>query len=249
MTKEFLLFPAIDLRHGKVVRLSEGDPSRQTRYSDSPAGVAREWLNDGAKWLHVINLDGALEGDAFSNREALVDILKSAKEHGAFVQYGGGIRSLDIAQELIDLGVQRVILGTLAVAQPDIVQQAVARWGSERVAVSLDARGSEVMVRGWRESGAVDIWTVAAHLKSAGLKWLIFTDVSRDGMQTGFNRDTTFELAWQSGLDVIAAGGVRSIDDILSAKQAFLGGIILGRALYEGNVDLKEAFERVQNAG
>ncbi len=246
---EFMIFPAIDLRQGRVVRLSEGDPNRQTRYSDQPAEIARAWLQAGAKWLHVINLDAALGEEDSLNRAALQEILQTAGEFEAKVQYGGGVRDLETAEQLLNLGVQRVILGTLAIRQPELVQQAIEKWGIDRVAVSLDARGSEVMVRGWQENSQTDIWTAAHHLKECGLRWLVYTDVSRDGMQTGFNLETTFDLAWQSGLDVIASGGVRSIEDVQAARQACLAGIILGRALYEGKLDLQDAIERYQYAG
>jgi len=246
---EFVIFPAIDLRHGRVVRLSEGDPNRQTRYSDQPAEIARAWLKAGASWLHVINLDAALGEDDSLNRVALREILQTTGGLGAKVQYGGGVRGLEAVEQLLNLGVQRVILGTLAVSQPELGQQAIEKWGSERVAVSLDARDGKVLVRGWQENSGLDVPETARQLKVLGLEWLVYTDVSRDGLQTGYNRPVTRALAEQSGLRVIASGGVRSDEDIAAARQAGLAGIILGRALYERKIDLKEALVRYGHAG
>ena len=245
----FTIFPAIDLRQGKVVRLSEGDPARQTDYSENPVETARNWLDAGAKWLHVVNLDAALGEDETLNRTALNGILKTAHECKAAVQYGGGIRSLATAQELLDMGVQRIIFGTLAATQPDQLQEALQRWGVERVAVSLDARGRDVLVRGWQDNSHLDLLDMAGNLKAGGLQWLVYTDVARDGLQSGFNQSVTLELARQSRLKVIASGGVCSLEEVTAAQQAGLAGIILGRALYEGNINLKEAITRYQNAG
>lgn len=237
MTTDFIVFPAIDLRQGQVVRLKEGDPSRQTRYSSDPAQVAERWLQAGASWLHVINLDGAFEQPDARNRQALAAILKTAKKYQARVQFGGGLRSLEAVAAAFDLGVDRAILGTLVIEQPDLLPQALVRWGAERIAVSLDAREGQVHARGWQQATGRSALSLAAAFQQAGLRWLIFTDIARDGLQTGLNLAATVELARATGLKVIASGGVASLEDIHNARQAGLAGVITGRALYEAAID------------
>ncbi len=232
----FTIYPAIDLRGGKVVRLKEGDPARMTSYSDDPAETARKWLGMGAQWLHVVNLDGAFgEGDN-ANRAALESILKL----GARVQFGGGIRSMDAIADVLKLGVSRAILGTIAIEQPAIVADALTRFGAEQIAVGIDARDGLVRTRGWKDNSGVSAIDLALQMQTVGLGTVIFTDVSRDGLGSGLNIPSTRELAERSGLDVIASGGVHTIDDVIAAKDAGLAGCIIGRALYDGTVDLKE---------
>jgi phosphoribosylformimino-5-aminoimidazole carboxamide ribotide isomerase len=237
---EFIPFPAIDLRHGQVVRLKEGDPERQTAYSSDPAAAAERWLAAGAMWLHVVNLDGAFDESQAANREALAAILRAAGKYGAQVQFGGGLRTMDGVAQAFDLGVGRAILGTLAVEQPHVLAELVARWGKERVGVSLDARGGLVQVRGWKEGTNVLANDAAKELKQSGLEWLVFTDIARDGLQSGINLTATVDLARSSGLKVIASGGVRGREDVRAARKAGLAGIIAGRALYEGALGIKE---------
>jgi len=237
---EFTVYPAIDLRKGQVVRLKEGDPNRQTAYSDDPAATAERWLAAGAGWLHVVNLDGAFEQADGSNRTALAAILAVAQRSGARVQFGGGLRSLEGIQQALELGVSRAILGTLAVEQPEVLAQALARWGSQCVGASLDSRDGLVMVRGWQQSTPLRAVDAAQSLKAAGLDYLVFTDIARDGLQSGLNLEATINLAQASGLRVIASGGVRGAEDIQAARQAGLAGAIIGRALYEGSIRLEE---------
>ena len=235
----FTIYPAIDLRGGKVVRLKEGDPARMTSYSDDPAETARRWLNMGAAWLHVINLDGAFGESDHANRAALESILK----RGARVQFGGGMRSLDAVDAALSLGVSRVVLGTIAIEQPDVVAAALKRFGAERIAVGIDARDGLVRTRGWKDNSGVSALDLALQIRDVGVGTVIFTDVSRDGLGSGLNIAATQELSKRSGLDVIASGGVHTIDDVLAAKDAGLAGTIIGRALYEGTIDLKSALE------
>ncbi|MDO9300395.1 MAG: 1-(5-phosphoribosyl)-5-[(5-phosphoribosylamino)methylideneamino]imidazole-4-carboxamide isomerase [Anaerolineales bacterium] len=235
----FTIYPAIDLRGGKVVRLKEGDPARMTAYSDDPAETAKRWLAMGAKWLHVVNLDGAFgEGDD-ANRIALESILRL----GARVQFGGGMRSLNSAAHALNLGVSRVVLGTLAVEQPDVVKSALEKFGMDKIAVGIDARDGVARVRGWQSDGGISATDLALQMRMLGLRTIIFTDVSRDGMGHGLNISATRELADVSGMDVIASGGVHTIEDVLAARDAGLAGTIIGRALYEGTIDLKVALE------
>ncbi len=235
----FTIYPAIDLRGGKVVRLKEGDPSRMTSYSDDPAETARKWLGMGAQWLHVVNLDGAFgEGDN-ANRVALESILKL----GARVQFGGGIRSMDAIADVLKSGVSRAILGTIAIEQPAIVADALTRFGTEQIAIGIDARDGLVRTRGWKDNSGVSAIDLALQMRTVGLCTVIFTDVSRDGLGSGLNIPSTRELAERSGLDVIASGGVHTIDDVIAAKDAGLAGCIIGRALYDGTVDLGKALQ------
>jgi phosphoribosylformimino-5-aminoimidazole carboxamide ribotide isomerase len=236
-----MIYPAIDLRGGKVVRLKEGDPARMTSYSDDAGETARRWLGMGAKWLHVVNLDGAFgEGD-LANQQALLSILKAAKEFEASVQFGGGMRSLDAVSQALSLGVTRAILGTIAIEEPNVVRDALSRFGAEHIAVGIDARDGLVRTRGWKDNSGVAALDLAVQMRDLGLRTVIFTDVSRDGLGSGLNIPSTRELAAHSGLDVIASGGVHTIDDVLAARDAGLAGCIIGRALYDGTIDLREA--------
>jgi len=233
----FTIYPAIDLRGGRVVRLKEGDPTRMTSYSDDPAETARRWLEAGARWLHVVNLDGAFGENDAANRLALETILKL----DARVQFGGGIRSLDAVEHAIELGVSRVVLGTIAIEQPDVVSNALEKFGAEKIEVGIDARAGLVRVRGWRDNSGVSAADLALQMRTLGLRTVIFTDVSRDGLGSGLNIPSTRELAEATGLDVIASGGVHTLEDVKAAKDARLAGCIIGRALYEGTIDLKDA--------
>jgi phosphoribosylformimino-5-aminoimidazole carboxamide ribotide isomerase len=235
----FTIYPAIDLRGGKVVRLKEGDPARMTSYSDDPVETAKRWIDAGTSWLHVVNLDGAFGESDNANRDALELILKL----GVRVQFGGGMRSLESIEAALSLGVSRVILGTIAIEQPDIVRDALTRFDAERIAVGIDARDGLVRTRGWKDNSGVPALDLALQMTSFGLATVIFTDVSRDGLGSGLNIPATRELSEKSGLDVIASGGVHMIDDVKAAKDAGLAGCIIGRALYDGTVDLKRALQ------
>lgn len=233
----FIVYPAIDLRGGKVVRLKECDPARMTDYSADPVETAQRWLDAGANWLHVVNLDGAFGESDPANRSALEAILKL----GAQVQFGGGIRSLDAIAEALDLGVSRVVLGTIAIEQPDVVTDALKRFGVKKIAVGIDARDGLVRTRGWKDDSGISANDLALQMRTLGLATVIFTDIRRDGLGSGLNIPSTRELAEVSGLDVIASGGVHTLDDVMAAKGAGLAGCIIGRALYDGTVDLEEA--------
>ena len=234
-----IIYPAIDLRGGKVVRLKEGDPARMTAYSDDPAEMARKWLGMGAAWLHVVNLDGAFGESDDANRSALEAILKL----GAQVQFGGGMRSLDAVENAIELGVSRVVLGTIAIEQPKVVIAALKKFGPEKIAVGIDARDGLVAVRGWKSDTGILAKNMALQMRTVGLRTVIFTDIRRDGLGSGLNIPSTRELADVSGLDVIASGGVHTLDDVIAARDAKLSGAIIGRALYEGTIDLEKALQ------
>jgi phosphoribosylformimino-5-aminoimidazole carboxamide ribotide isomerase len=241
--KPFTIYPAIDLRAGRVVRLKEGDPTRQTTYSSDPARTARNWLEAGARWLHVVNLDGAFEENDTQNHAALHAILDTAKGFDARVQFGGGIRSIKSVERALDLDVSRVVLGTIAIEQPQVVADAIETFGPERIAVGIDARDGFVRVRGWQSDSGIPAADLALQMRDTGVRTVICTDISRDGLGSGLNIPSTRALADASGLEVIASGGVHTIDDVIAAREADLAGVIIGRALYEGTIDLKEALE------
>lgn len=239
----FTIYPAIDLRGGKVVRLKEGDPARQTQYSDEPAETARRWFEEGARWLHVVNLDGAFGENDTANQAALRAILETANRFGGEVQFGGGIRSIDMVRGVLALGVSRAVLGTIAIEEPQLVTDALKEFGAEKIAVGIDAREGFVRVRGWQSQSQVQASELALQMKTFGVKTVIFTDISRDGLGSGLNIAATRELANRSDLDVIASGGVHTLGDVLAAREANLAGVIVGRALYEGTIDLKMALK------
>jgi phosphoribosylformimino-5-aminoimidazole carboxamide ribotide isomerase len=241
--QKFTVYPAIDLRGGRVVRLVEGDPARQTVYGDDPAQVARSWLEAGASWLHVVNLGGAFGESAQANLSALQSILGTIAAHkpSAWVQFGGGLRSLPDIESALQAGVQRVMLGTIAVESPHIVAQALERFGAGRIGLALDARQGRVHIRGWAQSAAVDPIELGKYLYASGLRTCAYTDIARDGGGGGIHIEATQRFARATGLSVIASGGAASIEDVRRVRQAGLSGIIIGRALYEGHIDLKEA--------
>jgi phosphoribosylformimino-5-aminoimidazole carboxamide ribotide isomerase len=241
----FTIYPAIDLRGGKVVRLKEGDLERMTMYSDDPTETAQRWLSMGAAWLHVVNLDGAFGESDNANRSELESILKL----GAQVQFGGGLRSLDAIERALGLGVSRVVLGTIAIERLDVVVAALKKFGNKKIAIGIDARNGLVRVRGWKAEGGISATDLALQMRTVGLSTVIFTDIRRDGLGGGLNIPSTRELADVSGLEVIASGGVHTLDDVMAAREAKLSGVIIGRALYEGTIDLKEALNGVENAG
>jgi phosphoribosylformimino-5-aminoimidazole carboxamide ribotide isomerase len=241
--RTFTIYPAIDLRAGRVVRLQEGDPARQTTYGDDPAQVAEKWLGAGAHWLHVVNLDGAFDENDTSNHAALRAILETAKQFNVQIQFGGGIRALSMVENALKLGVHRVILGTIAIEQPQVIADAVENFGTDKIAIGIDARDGLVRVRGWQSNSGILATDLALQMREAGVRTVVFTDISRDGLGRGLNITSTQALAVASGVDVIASGGVHTLDDVTAAREANVAGVIIGRALYEGTIDLKEALE------
>ena len=243
------IYPAIDLRDSKVVRLAQGDLQRQTVYGSDPAGVARRWIEAGAQWLHIVNLSGAFTGSAArgwdaseieKNLTALQSILQEINNQ-AKVQFGGGLRSLDDVEKVLAMGVTRAILGTVAVESPELITRAVERFGADRVGVSIDARDNVVRVRGWTAGSNLTPTMLGKALVKQGIRTVVYTDISRDGVGTGVNIPATRRLARKTGLLIIASGGVASLDDVIRARDANLDGIIIGRALYDGRIDLEEA--------
>ncbi len=244
MTGEFVVYPAIDLKGGRCVRLRQGDPDRETVYSDSPAEMAAEWVSQGAKWLHVVNLDGAFGNEASAiNRQRLYEI----RQHvDVPIQFGGGIRNLRDILTALELGATRVVLGTVAVEKPSEVKEALDYFGEERIVVGIDARGGVVAVRGWQESAGVDALSLAKQMAEMGVRRVVYTDIARDGMLAGVNVASTLRLAEETGLEVIASGGVASLEDVrrlAALRDRGVVGVIIGQALYTGAVSLREALE------
>ncbi|MBK6328704.1 MAG: 1-(5-phosphoribosyl)-5-[(5-phosphoribosylamino)methylideneamino]imidazole-4-carboxamide isomerase [Chloroflexi bacterium] len=240
----FTIYPAIDLRNGRVVRLQYGDPNKQTVFSDDPAAMGRQWLAAGAEWLHVVNLDGAFDEAGAANWAALPQLTQL----GAQVQFGGGIRALADVARALDAGAARVILGTTAVENPALVAEAIAQFGAERIVVGIDARDGRVKTRGWLHDTAVTPAQLGQQMKESGVQTIIYTDISRDGVLTGVNAAATAQLAQATGLRVIASGGVAALDDITRcAALAGQGvvGVITGRAIYDGRLDLHTAFQTI----
>jgi phosphoribosylformimino-5-aminoimidazole carboxamide ribotide isomerase len=232
-----------------VVRLEQGDLQRMTDYGDDPVETASRWLEAGARWLHVVNLDGAFGEADPENQKALAGILQCAGRRGAGVQFGGGLRSIAAIESAFTLGITRAVLGTLAVEEPEALAQALGRFGAERIAVGIDARDGQVQVRGWTAGSPLSAPELAARLHALGLRTVIFTEVSRDGTGRGLDVAATRALAERSGLDVIASGGVRSSEDIRAARRAGLAGVIIGRALYEGSLNLTDVLQENRYAG
>jgi len=235
--REWRVYPAIDLRRGRVVRLVQGDPGRETKYADDPLSVARRWQDAGAEWLHVVNLDGAFGERSRENQAALECILTIELR----IQFGGGLRNLKSLRRALDLGVSRVVVGTAAVENPALVETALQAFGPERIAVAIDARKGRVRTHGWKQAASTTAIELAQQWVGKGVRWAIFTDVSRDGMGSGLNVAVTAQLAQVTGLHVIASGGVASLEDVQRAYEADLSGVIIGRALYEGQVALGDA--------
>lgn len=236
----FTIYPAIDLRQGAVVRLQQGDPERQTLFSIDPAQTARQWFEAGASWLHVVNLDGAFGDADRKNQEAIQTIVSEAERLGGKIQLGGGLRNISAIRSTLGSGIQRVVLGTLAAEQPELLAQMIAEFGTERIAAGVDAENSLVKVRGWQQATDQSAFDLVSELASAGLEWLVFTDIARDGVGSGLNIESTALLAQTTGLKVIASGGVRDERDIQQARQANCAGVIIGRALYDGRLSITQ---------
>lgn len=237
-----IVYPAIDIRGGKVVRLKQGDPAQQTVHADDPVAVARRWAEAGAAWLHVVNLDGAL-GEAAGNLETLARMA----ELNLPIEFGGGLRSLDDAGQVLESGAARVILGTMIVKEPSLAGEAVRAFGAEAVAVALDARDGMVATHGWQQVSGWSAVELGKRLAGLGVKHALYTDISRDGELSGVNVPATATLARETGLAVIASGGVASLSDIVALRQAGnIAGVIIGKALYTGAVDLADAIRVAQ---
>jgi phosphoribosylformimino-5-aminoimidazole carboxamide ribotide isomerase len=231
-----IIYPAIDIRGGKCVRLVEGDFNRETVFDQDPADAARRWEAMGATHIHVVDLDGARSGEPV-NLDAIQRIRTSVS---AKIQVGGGIRSIEHAQALVELGVDRIILGSAIVSSPDIVRDIAGAFPG-RVAAGLDARDGRLATDGWLEQSNVLATDAARDLIRLGISTIIYTDIRRDGTLAGPNLDALREMIAIEGAEIIASGGIGTVDDVRAVADAGAAGVIIGRALYDGRVDLKEA--------
>ena len=234
------IFPAIDLRGGQVVRLYQGDYDQETVYAADPCAVARDFLAAGARHLHVVDLDGAKDG-TLANFDTIAAI---AGQGGLYIEVGGGIRDEDRIRRYLDLGVGRCILGTIAVKDFAFTERMAKKYG-DRIAVGVDARDGFVAVSGWKELSAERGVDFCRRLRDAGVKTVIYTDISRDGAEQGTNLDLYRELAEIEGLDITASGGVSSIEELRELQAIGTKAAILGKALYTGRLDLKTVMEEV----
>lgn len=232
------LYPAIDLVQGKAVRLFKGDYAQMTIYSDDPVSVARDFQAAGAKHIHLVDLEGAKSGIP----ENLTTIRKIISETDLFVEVGGGIRNLDTVAVYLDAGVSRVILGTAAVTDPAFLEAALQKYG-EKIAVGVDLKDGFVAIKGWTETSELTVDEFFARMEALGVKTIICTDISRDGVMKGTNRELYRDLSRKYAIDLIASGGVSSLEDVQALADMKLHGAIIGKAYYVGAIDLKEAIE------
>lgn len=231
-----LIFPAIDLYDGKAVRLYKGDYNQMTVYSEKPPELAEAFRAAGATHMHLVDLEGAKTGET-PNLETIRRIRAAVP---LFIEVGGGIRSMDIAARYLDAGIDRVILGTAAVTDPTFLRAAVSKYG-EKIAVGVDIRDGKVAIRGWTEKSAFDAFDFCRELQKIGVRTIICTDVSKDGAMQGTNRALYGELSKALNLDIIASGGVSTLEDINALRALNLCGAIIGKAYYTGAIDLREA--------
>ncbi|MCM3787356.1 1-(5-phosphoribosyl)-5-[(5-phosphoribosylamino)methylideneamino]imidazole-4-carboxamide isomerase [Domibacillus indicus] len=237
----FTIYPAIDMRGGKCVRLVQGDYNQETIYGDSPFDMAKSFVEQGAEWIHMVDLDGAKDGQRVND----TFVIEAAQKLNAKVQIGGGIRTEEDVKHYLDNGVDRVIIGSLAVKEPELVKQWLRTYG-EKIAIGLDAKNGFVATHGWLETSSVKAVDLAKEFAEAGAETFIFTDIANDGMLSGPNVEATAELARETGKSVIASGGVSSLDDLRALakwKEDGLSGSICGKSIYTGRFTVKEALE------
>ncbi|ALC84514.1 1-(5-phosphoribosyl)-5-[(5-phosphoribosylamino)methylideneamino] imidazole-4-carboxamide isomerase [Bacillus sp. FJAT-22090] len=239
------VYPAIDMKGGKCVRLYQGDYEQETIYGDSPFDMAKKFADEGASWIHLVDLDGAKDGEKIHANE----VIRIAKELPVSVQIGGGIRSKEDVQFYLEKGVNRVIIGSLAIAQPELVAELLEEFGGDRIVIGLDAKDGMVATHGWLETSSKSAVEVGQYFASKGAKNVIFTDIATDGTLQGPNLAANKELAQATGLSVIVSGGISSLKDLGEvarlAKDTTVSGVITGKALYNNRFTLKEALQEV----
>ena len=233
-----LLFPAIDLYEGKAVRLYKGDYNQLTVYNDNPAEVGKDFAAAGAKHIHIVDLEGAKSGTTPN----LATVVRIKQESGLFCEIGGGVRNMKVVKAYMDAGMDRVILGTAAVENPDFVREAVAAYG-EKIAVGVDLKDGYVAVKGWTEKSTLDAVTFCTQMRDMGVKTLIVTDISKDGAMQGTNHELYRELSEKFEMNIIASGGVSDLEDVKILAAMDIHGAIIGKAYYTGAIDLAEAIE------
>ncbi|MBO5104912.1 MAG: 1-(5-phosphoribosyl)-5-[(5-phosphoribosylamino)methylideneamino]imidazole-4-carboxamide isomerase [Ruminococcus sp.] len=235
-----IILPAIDIKDGNCVRLFKGDFSTVEKVASDYLETAKSFENAGAEWIHMVDLDGAKEGRPV-NTKIYTDV---AEKTNLKVELGGGIRSLETIQEYLNMGITRVILGSVALKNPKLVRDAVEKFGSEKIVVGIDAMNGMVATEGWLETSDVNYIDLANHMIKSGVKYFIFTDISKDGTLSGVNREQLQALAdGTQDCNIIASGGVHTMDDIKACKEMGLYGTICGKSIYKGTLNLKEAIE------
>lgn len=231
------LFPAIDIKNGQCVRLRQGSFQDILVYSENPLKIAKQWEASGASFIHIVDLDGALVGHSV-NDEVIKEIV--AEVHIP-IQVGGGIRTIKDIENKLALGVERVIIGTKAVKDPGFIKEAVATFGSRRIVIGIDAKDGMVAIEGWEKISSYQAVTLAMEMKKIGIKTIVYTDISKDGMLQGPNIAHTREMVETTGLNIIASGGVSSLKDLEMLEEIKVYGAIMGKALYENRIDLRKA--------
>ncbi|HOQ36534.1 MAG TPA: 1-(5-phosphoribosyl)-5-[(5-phosphoribosylamino)methylideneamino]imidazole-4-carboxamide isomerase [Acetivibrio sp.] len=233
-----IIYPAVDVKEGRCVRLVQGEFDKVTVYSDNPVEMALKWEQLGAQYLHVVDLDGARTGHV----QNIPTISEMAVKLGIPLQMGGGIRTIEMIETILCKGIHRVILGTSAVKDPNLVKNALKSFG-DSIAIGIDAKDGMVAIEGWAKTSEFTAIGFAKKMEELGAKTIIYTDISRDGMLAGPNLKAMEEMVNAVGIEVIASGGVSNIDDIKNLKEVGVSGVIVGKALYTGDLDLKEAIE------
>lgn len=238
------LYPAIDIKDGQCVRLKKGLFNEVTVYSDQPYKIAQQFEADGAHFIHTVDLDGALKGRSV-NADVIQKIVGGVSVP---VQLGGGVRTLENIKEALALGVYRVIIGTRAVEDPDFIREAIARFGAAKIVVGIDAKDGKVAVEGWEKLSSRTALDMALAMKEMGVQTIVYTDITKDGMLSGPNVEQTKLLSEQTGIDIIASGGMSCLQDLEHIYTAGIHGAIIGKALYEKKINLKEAVSRYETA-
>lgn len=236
------LYPAIDMKGGKCVRLTQGLFDNVKVYSDTPADMAKLWVSQGASFLHIVDLDGALAGKSV-NEEAIRAIVASVDIP---IQLGGGIRSAQAVEHMLELGITRCIIGTRAVERPEFIRELIGQFGADHIVAGVDARDGMVAVEGWEKVSDLTALELCLKMKEFGVEHIVYTDISRDGTLTGPNVDYTRELTERTGLDIIASGGMSCMEDLIRLNDCGIRGAIIGKALYENRISLPEAVERFE---
>ena len=230
------IIPAVDIRGGKCVRLYQGDYNQQTVFNEDPVSVALTWYSQGARWLHIVDLDGAAAGEP-KNMEMVLQIIK---ESGLLIELGGGIRQEEVAEKLLYQGISRIILGTAAIENRELVKKLCQQFG-DAIAVSLDARDGKISIHGWRKNTVFEVLQLSREMIDAGVRHFIYTDIKKDGTLTEPNFDMINRLLAETNVPVIVAGGIAKLEHLRRLKELGVAGAIIGKALYTGDIDLEEA--------
>ena len=236
-----IIFPAIDIFAGQAVRLLRGDYANMTVYDPEPVSTALKFKSSGAEWVHIVDLEGAKSGSAVN-----IDTVMKIADCGLKCELGGGIRDMNIIERYISSGIDRVILGTAAVTHEGFAAEAVRAFGAERIAVGVDMRDGIVAVRGWQESSGIEAFAFCQKMQEAGVKYIICTDISRDGAMRGTNRELYAELGAKFSMNITASGGVSTLDDVKALARLGLYGAIIGKAYYTGAIDISQAIEAAE---